>query len=236
MLQKLRVWTRAQRRARFAEFLPAQRPLRIVDLGGTVPFWRGWGLKPEDQLHITLINNHHIDTTAAGFGNQGSQIVNRVFDANDVTTKYLASFDLIFSNSFLEHLDSRQAQAHLAAKICDSGKPYFIQVPNKNSPVDPHFPTPLAPFFAIYPRSVQAALLTRSRLGSGAKSTDINDAMERMRFYNPLGLNDMRTLFPVANFAIERPLGVPMSILAWRDNWPVAAANKNSAPPTAEVA
>lgn len=236
MLQKLRAWTRAQRRARFSEFLPAQRQLRIVDLGGTVPFWRGWGLTPQDQLRITLINNHHIDTTAAGFGDQGSQIINRVFDANDVTTDYLASFDLIFSNSFLEHLDSRQAQARLAAKICDSGKPFFIQVPNKNSPVDPHFPTPLAPFFAIYPRKVQAALLTRGRFGSGAKSADMNDAMERMRFYNPLGLNDMRALFPVANFAIERPLGVPMSVLAWRDNWPVAAANKNTAPPTAEVA
>lgn len=236
MLQKLRAWTRAQRRARFAEFLPAQRPLRIVDLGGTVPFWRGWGLKLEDQLHIPLINNHHIDTTAAGFCNQGSQIINRVFDANDVTTDCLALFDLIFSNSFLEHLGSRQAQARLAAKICDSGKPFFIQVPNKNSPVDPHFPSPLAPFFAIYPRRVQAALLRRSRLGSGAKSTDLNDAMERMRFYNPLGLNDMRTLFPVANFAIERPLGVPMSVLAWRDNWSGAAAHKNTAPPTAEVA
>jgi hypothetical protein len=236
MLQKLRAWTRAQRRARFAEFLPAQRPLRIVDLGGTVPFWRGWGLTPEHRLQVTLINNHHIDTNAAGFGDQGSQIINRVADANDVTTNYLASFDLIFSNSFLEHLDSRQAQPRLAAKICDSGKPFFIQAPNKNSPVDPHFPSPLAPFFAIYPRKLQAALLTRGRMGSGAKSADMNDAMERMRFYNPLGLDDMRALFPAANFAIERPFGVPMSVLAWRDNWPVAVANKDTAPPIAEVA
>ncbi|UPT63711.1 MAG: hypothetical protein M0D54_03965 [Hyphomonadaceae bacterium JAD_PAG50586_4] len=201
-----------------------------------MPFWRGWGLTPEDQLHITLINNHHIDTTAAGYGNDGAQIVNRVFDANDVTADYLASFDLIFSNSFLEHLDSRQAQARLAAKICDSGKPFFIQAPNKNSPVDPHFPTPLAPFFAIYPRKVQAALLARFRLGSSARSANVADAMERMRFYNPLGLADMRALFPVANFAVERPLGVPMSVLAWRDNWAPAAANKNSAPLTAAVA
>lgn len=219
MIRTLRNWTRARRQARFSEFLPARRPLRIVDLGGTVPFWRGWGLTPEDRLQVTLINNHHIDTTAAGRTDHGAEIENRVADANHVTTKFLASFDLIFSSSFLEHLESREAQQRLAKKICDTGRPFFVQVPNKNSPVDPHFPSPMAPFFAIYPRRVQAALLSRFRLGSGSRSANIVAAMERLRFYNPLGLNDIKAMFPTANLAIERPLGVPMSVLAWRANW-----------------
>ncbi len=232
MISALRNWTRARRHAQFNAFLPARRPLRIVDLGGTVPFWRGWGLTAEDRLQVTLINNHHIDTTAAGRSDHGPEIQNRLADANELTTEYLASFDLVFSNSFLEHLDSRAAQQRLARKICASDRPFFIQAPNKNSPVDPHFPSPFAPFFALYPRRVQAALLSKFRLGSGGKSATVEAAMERMRFYNPLGLNDMKAMFPAANYAIERPLGVPMSVLAWRANWrdaPVQRAPREAA-------
>jgi hypothetical protein len=58
-------------------------------------------------------------------------------------------YDLIFSNSFFEHLEHRAAQARLAKIIVASGVPYFIQVPNKRSPVDPHFPSPFVPFFAV---------------------------------------------------------------------------------------
>jgi hypothetical protein len=219
MVSQIREWTRARRRTHFFRFLPPRRPLRIIDLGGTVPFWRGWGITADDRLHVTLINNHHVDKTAAGYGQPGPNIENCLMDANDVTVGLLRSFDLVFSNSFIEHLGSRSEQATLASKICESGKPYFIQVPNKSSPLDPHFPSPFAPFFAMYPRRMQAALLARFRLGSGTKSGSVEAAMERLRFYNPLGLSDVKAMFPGAKFALERPLGVPMSVLAWRDNW-----------------
>lgn len=219
MIAQLRAWTRARRRRLFEGFLPAHRPLRIVDLGGTVPFWRSFGLSPEHQLHVTLINNHANDDTAAGIADHTGLIDDRNMDANCVTIDYLRAFDLIFSNSFLEHLSAREEQAALANKICASGRAYFIQIPNKNSPVDPHFPSPLAPFFAIYPRKVQAFMLSHSKLGSGAKSRDFEDAMDRLRFYNPLGLDDMRALFPDAQFRTDRPAGVPMSVIAWRDCW-----------------
>lgn len=230
MISKLRQWTRARRRRLFEDFLPPARPLRIIDLGGTVPFWRAFELSPAHGLHVTLINTHANDTTAAGFSDDSGLIDDRDMDANDVTIEYLRSFDLIFSNSFLEHLSAREQQAVLAGKISASGVSYFIQTPNKFSPVDPHFPSPLAPFFAAYPRPLQAWMLSHSRLGSGAKSRDFADAMDRLRYYNPLGLGDMRAMFPDAQLLTERPAGVPMSVIARCARWKQGAANANGAP------
>lgn len=230
MISKLRQWTRARRQRLFENFLPEARPLRIIDLGGTVPFWRGFGLNPAHGLHVTLINTHRHDTSAAGFTDNTGLIEDRDMDANDVTIEHLRSFDLIFSNSFLEHLRSREEQTTLAGKICASGVSYFIQTPNKFSPVDPHFPSPFAPFFAAYPKPLQAWMLSHARLGSGAKSPDFAEAMDRLLYYNPVGLADMRLLFPGAQLVMERPAGVPMSIIARRARWEQGVANANSAP------
>jgi hypothetical protein len=125
-----------------------------------------------------------------------------------------ARFDVIFSNSLIEHLPGRHLQQRLARAIIDSKRPYFMQTPNKRSPVDPHFPRPYVPFFAAYPRSLQARLLSWSALGSGSAAPSYQAALERLSNYYPLTKRDIRNLFPQAQVVMERPLGVPMSIIA----------------------
>jgi hypothetical protein len=191
------------------------RPLRLVDLGGTVRFWEAWGLRDTDQVHITLINNNWLGETNF---NESSHafIENRQADVLDLTEDDLKTFDVIFSNSFIEHLACREDQAKIAKMITKCGLPYFIQTPNKFSPIDPHFPRPYVPFFAIYPRRLQARLLTLGRLGSGSKALSIDDALGDLTYYNPLDFTDMRALFPDGKLRMERPFGIPMSILAYR--------------------
>jgi hypothetical protein len=70
------------------------------------------------------------------------------------------------------------------------------------------------PFFAVYPRAVQARLLTMGALGSGAPARSFDAAMTRLQYYHPLGRSEMRALFPKARIVMERPMGVPMSIVA----------------------
>ncbi len=216
VVDRLRRYTRANRSKAFRQFLSSfSRPLRIIDLGGTVRFWEGWGVKPEDQLQITLINNHHVDTTNLGYENRHSFIHDVKADALHLEESYLRSFDIIFSNSFIEHLSSWSDQKKLADCIVGSDIPYFIQTPNKYSPLDPHFPRPYVPYFAIYPRGLQAKLLTISRLGSGGRADSFESALRHLGFYNPLGQTEMRRLFPKAEIRKERPFGVPMSILTY---------------------
>jgi hypothetical protein len=191
-----------------------RRPLRIMDLGGTASMWQRWGLSESDEFRITLVNSDEIDKS------QPRPVVPTQYmdevqeNVLNLSSRDFQPYDLIFSNSLLEHLPSRDEQAQLAAAIAGSGRPYFIQVPNKYCIIDPHFPHPFAAFFATLPRHVRARMLTLHRLGSSRRCQTYAEAMERMRYYNPLGRADMEALFPKAAIQVERMAGLPMSILA----------------------
>ena|ERR1700693_4941023 len=145
-------------------------------------------------------------------------IVNRRADVLTLTKDDFTSFDLIFSNSMIEHLSSQHAQRELADRIVSSELPYFIQVPNKYAPIDPHIPRLYLPFFGAYPKPVQARILTLTAFDRGGrKPASLAEAYESfLNYYNPLGMRDMRKLFPGAKVEFERAFGAPMSILAYR--------------------
>jgi|GEM_PF-2983481 len=201
----------------FRDYVRAMpRPLRIIDLGGSVEMWQRWGAVPEDGLDITLLNHHALDTSHRDEPVVFDFLRKETCDALKLTPQDLAAYDLIFSNSMLEHLPTRDAQRKLANIIVNSGRPYFVQVPNKNSPVDPHFPHPAVPFFAIYPRALQARLYAVSALGSRCRASSTQAALDELAFYNPLGASDMRKLFPNADLGIQWTSALPMSIIVRR--------------------
>jgi hypothetical protein len=215
MLQRLRQYTRAQRHKLFDDFMRhSTGRIRLVDLGGTVSFWEDWGLAAQPQLSVTIVNDHHSDKTHEHDALRLANLSRLRADVMTLTAADLAEYDVIFSNSLIEHLPGEQAQRRLAQAIIDSGRPYFMQTPNKRSPLDPHFPRPYVPFFATYPRPVQARLLSWSALGSGQAAPSFEAALARLQHYHPLTRGDVRHLFPQARVVMERPLGVPMSIIA----------------------
>jgi hypothetical protein len=215
MLHELRRYTRARRLKLFNEFMKSiTGPIRLVDLGGTVKFWESWGLAKQPLLNVTLVNNHDLDKQYSNDPIALPNIRRLGADVLTLTAADFAQFDVIFSNSLIEHLPGRELQRQLAQAIIDSGRPYFLQTPNKRSPLDPHFPRPYVPFFAAYPRSVQARLLSWSALGSSSVAPSYDAALARLQNYYPLTTRDVRQLFPNARIVIERPLGFPMSIIA----------------------
>jgi hypothetical protein len=218
-ITRLRTYTRSNRKLKFQRFLAAlperRSPLRIIDIGGTAAFWMNWwGMTEADDTHITLVNDHVQDSNDSDVPDVPFLESWRI-DALRLSKADLAQFDVAFSNSCIEHLVSWDDQVRLARWIAESGKAYFVQVPNKYAPIDPHYPRPYVPFFACYPKPVQRRLLTISALGSGGRQT-MASAAEVLKYYNPLGFNDMRRLFPDAEISVEKPFGVPMSILAQR--------------------
>jgi len=208
---------RASRFIRFIDQIP--RPVRIVDLGGAAEMWRRWGVTDAHQLRVTLINNHQIDTSHLNEALPGRFVDERRQDVLDLTEADLAEFDVVFSNSMLEHLSSRAEQTRLASVIAGSGRPFFIQVPNKNCIVDPHYPHPFAPFFAVLPKAVQARMLTLHALGSGTRAANMQDALRRVQFYTPIGRRDLARLFPGSTIDTERLMGLPLSLIARFDGW-----------------
>ncbi len=53
------------------------------------------------------------------------------------------SFDLVFSNSVIEHVGSRDTQARFASEIARVGKLFWLQTPNRYFPIEQHLWTPL---------------------------------------------------------------------------------------------
>ena len=222
MIGRLRKHTRAARQEKFQHFLKGigdsgDRPRKIVDLGGTVAFWENWwSISEKDRLHITLVNHYAVDPTGRGQVSKHTFIESRIQDATTLAQDDLCRYDMIFSNSFFEHLKSWREQQELAARITSSGVPYFMQIPNKHSPVDPH--CPYVPYWALYPKRLRVRLVMFSSFGNpgGSKALSLEAARRWQGAYTPLGLRDVKRLFPDASLEVERPFGVPMSILALR--------------------
>jgi len=191
-------------------------PVRIIDLGGTVAMWERWGLSTDDDLRIDLANNFSMDTNYRDALSR-SKIISKVkVDVSDLSAIDYARYDIVFSNSMLEHLSDPEQQRSVARKICESQRPYFIQVPNKYSLVDPHFAHPLAPFFAAWPRALQIRALRISGLNGGKRAQSLMQAEERLRYYRPLSVSEMKSFFGDAQILIDKNFGIPMSIIAMR--------------------
>src|SRR5512139_1077631 len=109
---------------------------RILDDGGLAATWAGVPVKPK----VVLLNMPR----AAGEAFEPGFIC----VAGDGCNLPFAdrAFDVVFSNSVIEHLGSPAAQGRFAAEAERAGKGYWIQTPNRYFPIETHLLTPLVHF------------------------------------------------------------------------------------------
>jgi hypothetical protein len=233
-IDRIRARAARNRSALFRRWIAGMpRPLRVIDLGGAAQMWRRWGITEEDGLQIVLANTHRLDPTHRGEASPGAFVSSIEIDVLDLEPSAYADYDVVFSNSMVEHLPSRDAQARLAARIVASGKPYFIQVPNKHCIVDPHFPHPFAAFFASWPPALQMRAIQWHPLGTRRRATSRDEAVRRIETYHPLAKRDLAALFPQARIETEWNLGLPMSLIAiGQGPIAVSASAVHTAPPS----
>lgn len=202
------------RRKRFAFFLSLlsrlQRPVHILDIGGTAAFWKMMGLDLEDQIFVTLLNLTQDELTLP-------HINSIIGDARSIQADN-HSFDIVFSNSVIEHVGSFQDQLRMAEEVRRIGTHYFIQTPNKYFPLEPHF---LFPFFQFLPFKVRVWLLQNFRLGWFEKTPDLQKATEIVKSIRLLGRREFLLLFPHAQLYEEKVFGLTKSFVAyegWKPN------------------
>lgn len=125
------------------------------------------------------------------------------------------SFDLVFSNSVIEHVGSPEAMARFAAEVRRTARRYFIQTPDAASPVEPHLYTP---FLHWLPPSWQRTLAPRfslwslfSRSSEDQRGFYIRHFLEEIRL---LRAQELQDLFPEARILRERVFGIPKSLIA----------------------
>ncbi len=123
-----------ERRFRFFESLmdSVPKPCRILDVGGTEAFWRShWG-DVKKEVEVLLLNFQEVPTSC-------SYVKSIAGDATNLSQYEDRSFDLVHSNSVIEHVETKENQAKMAAEMLRVGERIFVQTPNKYFPIEPHY-------------------------------------------------------------------------------------------------
>jgi hypothetical protein len=197
------------RRARFALFLSLLGTLKghvaILDIGGTQDFWlQMTGGDPGDAT-VTLLNVEHQPVTSKKF-------ISAAGDARSMPQYGAGSFDVVFSNSVIEHVGSYDQQRAMASEIRRVGKRYWVQTPNKRFPLEPHF---LFPFFQYLPTSVRAQMVHRFDVGWYKRIPDLAMARAEVDSIQLLTKRRFAALFPGATIHCEKLGGLNKSFVAY---------------------
>lgn len=185
------------------EHVPA--PVRILDVGGTQRYWEVMGFVDRSDCHITLLNLTQPEVNCDNFTGMAG-------DATDLSRIGDNEFDIVFSNSVIEHLGDYNRQKLMAEEIQRVGKRYFVQTPNFFFPIEPHF---LFPFFHWLPVSARAFLLTKFNLGWRKKEPDLSAARASVESIRLLSKRELLALFPQATLYRERFLGLTKSFVVY---------------------
>ena len=190
--------------SRFMAELRITADSRVLDIGGTPECWDLLPVRPR----LTLLNTPRAKDDLAGAAE---------WVAGDGRALPFpgGAFDVVFSNSVIEHVGDEESQRRFASEVARVGRAYWIQTPNRWFPVEQHLLTPLVHWL---PHSWQRKLVPRFNLWQVVA----RPAEDRKRFYiehylrdvRLLGAGELRELFPGARVIRERFLGMTKSLVA----------------------
>lgn len=205
-----RSWTSKLRQKRWEYFRnlsdSIERPMSILDVGGTETIWERIGFANQPDIQITLLN---LFESPSSFSN----IESIQGDARDLSQYADGQFDIVFSNSVIEHVGDEKDIARMASEIRRVGKNYYVQTPNRYFPIEPHF---VFPMFQFLPIRVRTMLLQNFRMGWIPRIPDRAEAESMARSVHLLSKREMAALFPDATVAEERLFGLTKSIQCFR--------------------
>lgn len=181
---------------------------KILDIGG-VP--NTWTSQPQTVRQIDCLNIYSPKWNPKEFPDH--RIRNITGDGCSLEFED-DSYEILFSNSVIEHVgdwDKQQSFAHEARRV---GKKLWIQTPAFECPIEPHY---LAPFVHWLPRAARERILrwfTPWGLIQKPSKEYINRVVDETQL---LTVKQFRQLFPDCKIHTERMLWViPKSYIAIR--------------------
>lgn len=214
MLSRLAGRFRRRRAVHFRTLLArVPRPMRILDVGGTEAYWRQVTLTEAVELEIVLLNLSLVQTTDPRFTSIAG-------DACDLSAFPDATFDIVFSNSVIEHVGDVVRQQQMAREIARVGRRYYVQTPNRRFPIEPHY---LLPLFQFYPKwlKIFALRFFALQMSGGQlrrRQLDREQAAIEADSIRLLDRGELQKLFPGATIWAERLGPFSKSYVAY-DGW-----------------
>jgi len=197
---------RSRRMRRFARTFIVTNETRILDVGGTPFNWEFLSVRPR----VTILNMpRHREAFDEHF--------TCVFGDGRRLPFADQSFDIVFSNSVIEHVGDWESQRQFAAEIARVGQAYWVQTPNRGFPVEPHMMTP---FLHYLPSAWQNRIARRFTVWALIE----RPSADRWKFYIDHYLRDIRLLsaaemqrlFPDGEIVRERLAGVTKALIGVR--------------------
>ena len=201
---------REKRNEQFRSLLDSlPRPLQILDVGGSRMVWERLRLVDQPDVHISILNSDEVlyrEQEECRYQN----VRNVVGDARDMGHFHDCQFDMVYSNSVIEHVGKIDQMAKMASEIRRVGRRYFVQTPYRYFPIEPHF---VFPMFQFLPLSIRALMLRNFSLGWVARQPDRKRAAEEVSSINLLSRRELQSLFPDGRMTEERLWGLTKSLI-----------------------
>jgi ubiquinone/menaquinone biosynthesis C-methylase UbiE len=181
----------------FINTLQVSKQDKILDVGGSEATWLGTGY----EKNVTLLN--------INFGAKRFQDFNYIQgDACNMHQIAPKQFDIVFSNSVIEHVGKSGAQLAFANEVERVSRKYWVQTPNKHFPIEPHF---LFPFFQYFPIKLQLWIGLRWKFSHLKRNNEnIPEELSRLKL---LTKKELVKLFPQAKTLSESFWGLTKSLI-----------------------
>jgi hypothetical protein len=211
LIAGLQSYFRKRRNRRLSGFIDQlarrlNRPLRILDVGGRPVFWETVDTDNIDK--ITVINIETVDLSGkpTRFPMEALHA-----DALDLTDFAGGKFDLVVSNSVIEHLGTWKNIKLCARELRSVADCGYVQTPSVWFPIEQHF---MIPFFHWLPNQVRAILLPHLPRAGYEDVNSIDSARDSLEVINLLTGREMAFLFPDAHIDREKLLLLTKSYVA----------------------
>ncbi len=179
---------------------------RVLDVGGSPVIWEFASVQPK----LTILN-------LAGALERPARPVDLIAADGRMLPFPDNAFDIVFSNSVIEHVGTHADQRRFAQEIARVGRHYWVQTPNRRFPIELHVMLPLIHYL---PKRWQRPIVNRFTMWERVvRPTEAARAFYLHHVLNELNLLDARelhTLFPDAQIVPERLLGFSKSLIAVR--------------------
>ncbi len=204
---------RVARMRRFLELIAPQADESILDLGGTLGSWLDY---LPIARRLVLLNVPPVPALDDRARELGVEMV--AGDACALPYRD-GEFDIVFSNSVIEHVGVWERQVAFAREASRVGHRLWVQTPAREFPVEPHYLTPLVQFL---PKALVRKLARNFTLWGWIVRPGPDEVERRVRNTRLIRSREMRALFPDCRILREKCCFLTKSYVAYRAQHSVA--------------